>query len=115
MNWTLSDRSTRVIVRVGIAYGSDTSLAQKVLVDVARKNPLVKNIPRPEVVFSSFGESTLDFELRVMIATREVYYQVVHELNMAVDASFREEGIEIAFPQQDIHVRAPMNFESKAA
>lgn len=115
MNWTLSDRSTRVIIRVGLAYGSDTAKVQQVLTEVARKNPLVKNIPRPEVVFSSFGESTLDFELRVMISTREVYYKVIHELNMAVDAAFRDEGIEIAFPQQDIHVKAPLNFETKTA
>lgn len=104
MNWTLSDRSTRVIISVGIAYGSDTQKAQQVLVDVARQNPLVKNIPSPDVVFRSFGESTLDFELRVMISTREVYYQVIHELNMAVDAAFREAGIEIAFPQRDVHL-----------
>ena len=104
MNWTLSDRSTRVIISVGIAYGSDTQAAQQVLIDVARKNPLVKNIPAPDVVFRSFGESTLDFELRVMISTREVYYQVIHELNMAVDLAFRDAGIEIAFPQRDVHI-----------
>ena len=104
MNWTLSDRSTRVIISVGIAYGSDTQKAQQVLMDVARKNPLVKNIPAPEIVFRSFGDSTLDFELRVMISTREVYYQVIHELNMAVDLAFREAGIEIAFPQRDVHL-----------
>ena len=105
INWTLSDRSTRVIIRVGIAYGSDTARAQQVMVDIARENPLVKQIPRPEVVFTSFGNSTLDFELRVMIPTREVYFKVIHELNMAIDAAFREAGIEIAFPQQDIHIR----------
>jgi potassium efflux system protein len=105
MNWTLSDRTTRVIIRVGIAYGSDTKKAQQVLQQVARANPLVKNIPMPEVVFAAFGESTLDFELRVMIATREVYFRVVHELNMAIDEGFRASGIEIAFPQRDIHVR----------
>lgn len=105
VNWTLSDRSTRVIIRVGIAYGSDTSLAQKLLMEVAKANPLVKNIPSPEVVFLSFGESSLDFELRVLISTREVYFRVIHELNMAVDSAFREAGLEIAFPQRDLHVR----------
>ncbi len=105
INWTLSDRSTRVIIRVGIAYGSDTKKAQQVLLEVARANPLVKNLPMPEVIFSAFGDSTLDFELRVIIPTREVYFRVVHELNMAIDQAFRESGIEIAFPQRDIHVR----------
>lgn len=114
VNWTLSDRSTRVIIKVGIAYGSDTGQAQKILMDVAKANPLVKNIPRPEVVFLSFGESSLDFELRVMISTREVFYRVTHELNMEVDAAFREAGIEIAFPQRDLHVRG-LSFEKLAA
>ena len=100
-----SDRSTRIMTRVGIAYGSDTSLAQKLLMEVAKANPLVKNIPSPEVVFLSFGESSLDFELRVLISTREVYFRVIHELNMAVDSAFREAGLEIAFPQRDLHVR----------
>ena len=115
MNWTLSDRSTRVIIRVGIAYGSDTKKAEKVLIDVAKANPLVKNIPRPEVVFFTFGDSTLDFELRVMISTREVYYQVIHELNMAVDDAFRSEGIEVAFPQRDLHVKSFPVFDPSVA
>lgn len=105
VNWTLSDRTTRVIIKVGIAYGSDTEQAQKILMDVAKANPLVKNIPRPEVVFLSFGESSLDFEMRVLISTREVYFRVIHELNMEIDAAFRQAGIEIAFPQRDLHVR----------
>ena len=104
INCTLSDRSTRIVIRVGIAYGSDTKKAQRVLLDIARANPLVKHIPRPEAVFLAFGSSTLDFELRVVVSTRDVYFRVIHELNMAIDAAFREEGIEIAFPQQDVHL-----------
>ena len=103
MNWTLSDRSTRVVVEVGIAYGSDTTKAQKVLMDVAKTHPLVKNIPAPEVIFRAFGDSTLNFELRVMISTREVYFRVIHDLNIGIDAAFREAGIEIAFPQLQLH------------
>jgi potassium efflux system protein len=104
MNWTLTDRSTRVTIRVGVAYGSDTKKVQRVLHEVARANPLVKAVPGPEVVFLAFGESTLDFELRVMVATRDDYFQVTHELNMAVDAAFRKEQINIAFPQRDVHL-----------
>ena len=103
MNWTLSDRSTRVVINIGIAYGSDTAKAQKSLSEVAKAHPLVKNIPPPEVVFLAFGDSTLNFELRVMISTREVYFRVIHELNLAIDAAFREAGIEIAFPQLQLH------------
>ena len=103
MNWTLSDRSTRVVINVGLAYGSDTAMVQKILTDVAKSHPLVKNIPAPEVVFRAFGDSTLDFELRVMISTREVYFRVIHDLNTAIDGAFREAGIEIAFPQLQLH------------
>ena len=68
-------------------------------------HPLVLTEPKPEVVFSQFGDSTLNFELRVVIPSREKFSRVVHELNMAIDAAFREQGIEIAFPQRELHIR----------
>ena len=103
-NWTLSDRLSRIVLPVGIAYGSDTRKAQETLYRVARDNPDVVVDPAPEVVFSGFGASTLDFELKVMIPNREIYFEVQHELNMAIDSAFREANIEIAFPQQDVHL-----------
>ncbi len=106
INWTLTDSITRVVVPVGIAYGSDTQKAQKVLLQIAQRHPLVLDQPESSVVFASFGSSTLDFELRVHIPDRENYPEVVHQLHMAVDDEFRKAGIEIAFPQQDIHVRS---------
>ena len=115
INWTLSDRTTRLIIKVGIAYGSDTELAEKVLYEAAREHRMVKAYPRPEVVFTSFGDSTLDFELRVTIPTRDVYWNTLHELNMAVDGKFREQGIEIAFPQQDVHLHGFENALKDAA
>ncbi|MEE2827116.1 MAG: mechanosensitive ion channel domain-containing protein [Planctomycetota bacterium] len=103
-NWTLSDRLSRIVLPVGIAYGSDTRKAQETLYRVARDNPDVVVDPAPEVVFSGFGASTLDFELKVMIPNREIYFEVQHELNMAIDSAFRDANIEIAFPQQDVHL-----------
>jgi potassium efflux system protein len=61
--------------------------------------------PKPSVVFRSFGESSLDFELRVFIPRRDVWPQLVHDLHLAIDDAFREAKLEIAFPQRDIHVR----------
>ena len=58
----------------------------------------------PEVIFAKFGDSTLDFELRVTIPSREVYFSTMHDLHMAIDREFRNAGIEIAFPQQDVHL-----------
>lgn len=105
INWTLSDSITRIVIPVGIAYGSDTQLAQEVLLKVARSNSSVLPDPSPEVIFMSFGGSSLDFELRVHIANRESYHAILHQLHMAIDLAFRQHQIEIAFPQQDIHVR----------
>ncbi|MDG2014046.1 MAG: mechanosensitive ion channel, partial [Pirellulaceae bacterium] len=107
INWTLSDSITRIVIPVGIAYGSDTRLAQEVLLRVAKANNEVLPDPQPEVIFMSFGGSSLDFELRVHIANRESYHAILHQLHMEIDHQFRENSIEIAFPQQDIHVRGP--------
>ncbi len=105
VNWTLSDQVLRVIIRVGVAYGSNTELAEKLLYDVARSHPLVLDDPAPIVLFKEFAESTLDFDLRVYISGIEHYLQVWHELNMAIDRTFRAEGITIAFPQRDTHLK----------
>jgi potassium efflux system protein len=105
MNWTLSDPDYRAILKVGVAYGSDTKLVHQTLVEVARRHPLVKRLPVPEVLFKSFGDSTLDFELRVVIPGRQYLARVLHELNMAIDEAFREKNIEIAFPQREITIR----------
>ncbi len=106
MNWTLSDKVSRLIFEVGIAYGSDTKLAYETLLATARNHPLTLEDPAPEVVFKKFGDSTLDFQLRVFLPTRDQFSKVIHDLNMAIDAAFREKDIEIAFPQREIHVKS---------
>ena len=73
--------------------------------DVARRNQLVQRTPSPEVLFKSFGDSTLDFELRVVIPGRQYLARASHELNMAIDDAFREKDIEVAFPQREITIR----------
>lgn len=105
MNWTLTDRRSRIILNIGVAYGSNTELVQKSLLKVASRHPLVQTEPKPDVFFKDFGESTLDFQLRVFIPSREIYAQVQHELNMAIEAEFKAKEIEIAFPQQDIFIK----------
>lgn len=105
-NWTLTDSVSRVIVPVGIAYGSDTKLAHDTLINIAKEHPLVLPEPDPVAIFNGFGDSTLDFELRVFIASREIIAEVRHDIHMAIDREFRKLNIEIAFPQQDIHIRS---------
>jgi potassium efflux system protein len=106
INWTLSDNVLRREFVVGIAYGSDIAKAEKLLYEVARANPLVLEDPPPVVIFKSFGESSLEFELRVYISGIDNYVPVWHGINCAIDAEFRKAGIEIAFPQRDIHIRS---------
>ncbi|MFT5303924.1 MAG: potassium efflux system protein [Mariniblastus sp.] len=105
MNWTLTDRRSRIVVPIGVAYGSDTNLVQKTLLKVAGRHPLVQDEPSPDVFFREFGDSTLNFQLRVFIPSREIFAKVQHELNMAIEAEFRVRKIEIAFPQRDIHIK----------
>ena len=106
VNWTRSDEMIRLTFRVGIAYGSDTEKAERTLLDVARKSPLLIGEPKPSVVFRGFGDSSLQFELRAYIPDMRHYWQAWHYVHMAIDKAFREASIVIAFPQQDLHVRS---------
>ena len=106
INWTLSDNVLRREFLVGIAYGSDTAKAERILYEVARANPLVLEDPKPMVIFKAFGDNSLEFELRVYITGIDNYVPVWHSINCAIDQEFRKAGIEIAFPQRDIHIRS---------
>jgi potassium efflux system protein len=106
VNWSLSDPILRVEIPVGIAYGSDTELALRVLRRVAAENRDVLKAPEPQVLFLGFGDSSLNFELRVFSPDVARWLRIRHELHMAIDRAFRAEGIEIAFPQRDLHLRS---------
>jgi potassium efflux system protein len=106
INWSLSDKNIRIRIPVGIAYGSDTKLAEELLVQTARKNPRVLSEPVPEAIFMGFGDNSLDFELRVYINGIENWWPMLHELNVAIDNAFKEAGVTIAFPQRDVHLDA---------
>jgi len=105
INWSLSDTILRLLIPVGIAYGSDTKLAHQILMSVAQEHHNVLEYPEPSVRFVAFGESSLDFELRVFIPHPDLLLETKHELHMDIDQRFREAKIEIAFPQRDVHIR----------
>ncbi len=105
INWSLTDTILRLVIPIGIAYGSDTKLAQRVLLAVAAAYPNVLKDPEPVVRYCSFGESSLDFELRAFIPHPDLLPEVRHDLLMEIDQRFRKANIEIAFPQRDIHIR----------
>jgi small-conductance mechanosensitive channel len=108
-NWMLGDPYGRVVLPVGVAYGSDTAKVKDVLLGVAQAHPLVlfdfEGVSDPSVIFRRFGDSSLDFELRCVIRDVDKRLSVLSDLNFAVDKAFRERGIEIPFPQRDVHVR----------
>ena len=104
-NWTHKDASGRIDIPVGVAYGSDTELVRDTLLEIAKANPKIREIPPPEALFLNFGESSLDFQLRAHTASISDHFRIGSELRFAIDDAFREAGIEIAFPQRDIHIR----------
>ena len=114
-NWVLSSSSGRAVIPVGVAYGSDTEKVRDVLLKVADENEDVMKtglFPMPRVLFREFGDSSLNFELRVFLHDVDSRLSVISDLNFAIDKAFREEGIEIPFPQRDLHVRSlPDNFK----
>jgi potassium efflux system protein len=106
INWSLSDHVLRLKVPVGIAYGSDTDLAERLLLKAARTNPQILKSPEPKAIFLRFGDSSLEFELRVYVKRIDDWIPMLHAMNRAIDKEFRQAGIEIAFPQRDVHLDA---------
>jgi small-conductance mechanosensitive channel len=107
MNWTLNDRTGRIEIPVGVAYGSDTEKVRDALVACARAHPRVLADPPPVALFRAFGESSLDFELRCFTDNVMERLAVTSDLLFAIDRRFREAGIEIPFPQQVVHQAEP--------
>ncbi|RJP86132.1 MAG: potassium transporter KefA [Desulfobacteraceae bacterium] len=105
-NWTLSNRQIRLRIPIGVAYGSDVPLVMETLIESAKSNPMVAKRVLPQVLFLSFGDSALNFELRVWILNVDERLRVSSEINQEIERRFREVKIEIAFPQRDLHLRS---------
>jgi len=104
-NWTLHNNVGRVSIDVGVSYDSDPERVKDILLEVAREHPQILTHPEPYVWFSDFGNSSLDFRLfcYALNITRQLGIQT--DLRIAIMKRFREEGIEIPFPQSDVHFR----------
>jgi len=106
-NWVLRDTHGRLQVRVGVAYGSDVDKVHDILETIGRAHPEVitdGRAPAPSVLFMGFGDSSLDFELRVRVQRIERRFSVMSDINFSIDKAFREAGVTIPFPQRDLHV-----------
>jgi potassium efflux system protein len=105
-NWTLSSGVTRVLIKVGVAYGTDPERVREVLLDVVRSQPHVLAEPSPSVFFMAFGDSSLDFEIRAYVDGIGKRLAATNDLNIAIAKAFALNGIEIPFPQRDLHLRS---------
>ena len=104
-NWTYSSRKVRFSVTVGTAYGSDTRRVIQLLGEIAERHGVVEKEPKPVILFSDFGESTLQFELRFWVDVINVNAaQVASDLRQMIAGTFAENGIVIAFPQRNLHL-----------
>lgn len=105
VNWSHGSPEVRMRIPVGVAYGSDTDLVRKTLLEVAAAEDDVLEFPEPAVFFRGFGDSSLNFELGVWRKTESLRpIRMVSDLNFAIDRKFRELGITIPFPQRDLHI-----------
>ncbi|HPM79692.1 MAG TPA: mechanosensitive ion channel [Candidatus Anammoximicrobium sp.] len=106
LNATLSDQVNRIVINVGVAYGSDTEQARNLLLRIAQGHPLLMKDPAPLATFEGFGDSALNLVLRAYMPTFENRLNVIHELHTAIHQEFKAAGLEIPFPQHDLHVRS---------
>ena len=104
-NWTLENRVGRVILPVGVAYGTNPRWVQQILLEVAQGHPAVLKDPKPAAMFMRFGADALEFELRVILTDINFILSARSDLNLAIAERFEKEGISIPFPQRDIWVR----------
>jgi len=105
-NWTLSTRVARLVIPVGVAYGSDVPLVIRILTEVATGHDETVTEPAPSILFKEFGDSSLNFEIRVFVKDISARFKIRSEMLQEIDARFREAGIEIPFPQRDLHLRS---------
>jgi small-conductance mechanosensitive channel len=106
INWSHSDRIVRIHVPVGVAYKSDPERVRQVLLQIADAHPGVLKSPAPDVVFEEFGDSALKFVLRVWTSQYIAMPTILQsDLNFAIKKQLKEAGIEIPFPQRDLHLR----------
>lgn len=106
-NWTLRDLRGRVRVPIGVAYGSDVEKVKELLLKIAHELPNVildNSVSLPQVLFMSFGDSSLNLELRFFIRNVDERMQTLSRVNYSIDRVFRENGIQIPFPQRDVHL-----------
>ena len=106
INWSHDNPVSRLRLPVGVAYGSDMSAVKSALLEAAQQNAQVLKVPPPRVLFVEFGDSSLDFELLVWCADPSQQYVLKSDLYFAIEEQLKAAGVEIPFPQRDLHLRS---------
>jgi small-conductance mechanosensitive channel len=107
INWSHSDREVRLHIPVGVSYSSNPEEVHDILLEVAASHKGLLKSPAPDVIFTEFGDSSLNFDLRVWTSDYITKPKILRsDLNFAIRKKFRERGVEIPFPQRDLHVRS---------
>ena len=105
VNWTLTDPTTRIVIPIGIAFGSDVAFAHELMLKTVKETPLILETPEPCVFFVGFGESALNFSIRAFVASPLNTWPVTHDLNIRLERVLRENEIKIPYPQREIYIK----------
>ena len=105
-NWTLANTVIRVVIPIGVAYGSDIDLVRRILLDLAQQQTEILKNPAPAALFLKHGESSLDFELRIYLPNPSLRLVMTDRLNTLINRAFAEHALEIPFPQRDVYIRS---------
>ncbi len=115
LNWTLTNTVNRILITVGVAYGTDPDLVRRIMLDIVRQHPVVLDDPAPSVTFETFGDSTLNIVLRCYLPNLENRLATMHDLNTAAQRELNAAGIEFAFPTRELYIKTPAPAEQQVA
>ncbi|NER29979.1 MAG: mechanosensitive ion channel [Symploca sp. SIO1C4] len=107
VNWSHGNPVSRMRVPVGVAYGSNIKLVRQALLEAAKSHPDVLHHPSPQVWLQEFGDNSINFDLLVWICEPPKQFKLKSDLNYRIQASLEKHGLEIPFPQRDLHVKSP--------
>jgi potassium efflux system protein len=106
INWSLSDTVTRIVLPVGVAYGTSVDTLERILLDAVKNTAKVLQEPEPTILFNGFGDSAINFDVHVYVGRVGDRIGVTHDLHKNIYQALEENHIEIPYPQRDVHIRS---------